>query len=94
MRSLQRALNRTTRADPGAAPLFSGDRLAEDQASGTIYVLRSKSENPLVSAKVSYTNSPPAVTLGHLDRQAVIQLRISLVHESRFSFRKGQRQPD
>ena len=54
MRSLQRALNgdeagrRIT--DPSAGPLF-GDEVSEgDQASGTIYVLRSKSDHPVVAA--------------------------------------------
>ena len=54
MRSLQRALNgdeagrRIT--DPSAGPLF-GDEVSEgDEASGTIYVLRSKSDHPVVAA--------------------------------------------
>ncbi len=66
MRSLQRALNddeagrRIT--DPVAGPLFSEDVADDDQASGTIYVLRSKSDNPVVSAnrelvhKIGVTN--------------------------------------
>lgn len=54
MRSLQRALNddeagrRIT--DPVAGPLFAQDLAEGDQASGTIYVLRSNSDHPLVSA--------------------------------------------
>lgn len=53
MRSLQRALNgdeagrRIT--DPQAGPLFSGQAEEGDTASGTIYVLRSKSDHPLVA---------------------------------------------
>lgn len=53
MRSLQRALNgdeagrRIT--DPQAGPLFSGQAEDGDTASGTIYVLRSKSDHPLVA---------------------------------------------
>lgn len=54
MRSLQRSLNadgdagrRVVEADAG--PLFSGEHEAGDQASGTIYVLRSKSEHPTVA---------------------------------------------
>lgn len=53
MRSLQRALykdeagRRVTETDFG--PLFSGDKDGEDLASGTIYVLRSKSDNPLIT---------------------------------------------
>jgi hypothetical protein len=36
--------------DPGAGPLFADEHDADDLASGTIYVLRSKSDNPLVAA--------------------------------------------
>jgi len=66
MRSLQRALNddeagrRIT--DPVAGPLFSEDVADDDQASGTIYVLRSKSDHPVVAAnrdlvhKIGVTN--------------------------------------
>lgn len=54
MRSLQRALNKDEAgrriADPVAGPLFSGSQADDDQASGTIYVLRSKSDNPIVAA--------------------------------------------
>lgn len=52
MRSLQRALNdddagrRIT--DPTAGPLFSGATEDGDEASGIIYVLRSKSDHPVV----------------------------------------------
>jgi hypothetical protein len=66
MRSLQRALNKDEAGrritDPGAGPLFSGSQTEEDQASGTIYVLRSKSDNPIVVAnrdlvhKIGVTN--------------------------------------
>lgn len=66
MRSLQRALNgdKTSRriTDPIAGPLFSGEQEEDDQASGTIYVLRSKSDHPLVAAnrdlvhKIGVTN--------------------------------------
>lgn len=52
-RSLQRALydkEKTGRriTDPVAGPLFSSQRTEEDIESGTIYVLRSKSEHPLI----------------------------------------------
>lgn len=54
LRSLQRALykDETGRriSEPSAGPLFSGQQEDEDQASGTIYVLRSKSDHPLVAA--------------------------------------------
>lgn len=54
LRSLQRALykDETSRiiSDSDApGPLFSGDVEDEDQASGTIYVLRSKSDLPIVT---------------------------------------------
>lgn len=53
-RSLQRALykDETGRriSDPAAGPLFADQSGDDDEASGTIYVLRSKSEHPLVAA--------------------------------------------
>ena len=53
LRSLIRAMykDETSRliSDPAAGPLFAGDAEAEDLASGTVYVLRSKSEHPVVS---------------------------------------------
>lgn len=54
LRSLQRALHRDgagrriTDLDQG--PLFSGEIEDGDQTSGTIYVLRSKSDNPVVAS--------------------------------------------
>ena len=66
MRSLQRALNKDEAGrritDPVAGPLFAGENEEGDQASGTIYVLRSKSDLPLVAAnrnivhKIGVTN--------------------------------------
>ncbi|MEY9142049.1 GIY-YIG nuclease family protein [Bradyrhizobium elkanii] len=54
MRSLQRALNKDDAGrritDPVAGPLFAGQQSEGDQASGTIYVLRSKSDHPMVAA--------------------------------------------
>jgi len=54
MRSLQRALNADGDAgrritEPSAGPLFSDQTIDGDEASGTIYVLRSKSNHPLVA---------------------------------------------
>jgi len=53
LRSLQRALYKDEGSrfisDPNAGPLFSGEHDDEDLASGTIYVLRSKSDHPVVS---------------------------------------------
>ena len=61
MRSFQRALHRDEAArlisNPDAGPLFaypepvfSDNRAEDDLASGTIYVLRSKSDHPIVAA--------------------------------------------
>jgi hypothetical protein len=53
-RSLQRALYKDESGrritDPVAGPLFTGEAEDGDLASGTIYVLRSKSDNPAVAA--------------------------------------------
>ncbi|MDF1709696.1 MAG: GIY-YIG nuclease family protein [Paracoccaceae bacterium] len=53
MRSLQRALNKDDAGrritDPVAGPLFSDQTMEGDEASGTIYVLRSKSDHSLVA---------------------------------------------
>jgi DNA-binding XRE family transcriptional regulator len=54
LRSLQRALHRDEAGrritDPVAGPLFAGESEEGDLASGTIYVLRSKSDHPTVAA--------------------------------------------
>ncbi|EXL08355.1 hypothetical protein BG46_02255 [Brucella anthropi] len=54
MRSLQRSLHKDDAGrritDPDAGPLFAGENDDDDLASGTIYVLRSKSDNPTVVA--------------------------------------------
>lgn len=67
MRSLQRALNKDDAGrritEPVAGPLFSDQPQEGDEASGTIYVLRSKSEHPIVAAnrelvhKIGVTNT-------------------------------------
>jgi hypothetical protein len=53
-RSLQRALYKDEAGrritEPVAGPLFASQAADEDEASGTIYVLRSKSEHPVVAA--------------------------------------------
>lgn len=52
MRSLQRALNKDEKSrritDNTFGPLFSGVYEDDDMASGTIYVLRSKSDHPMI----------------------------------------------
>lgn len=52
MRSLQRALNKDEAGrritEQTAGPLFSDQTIDGDEASGTIYVLRSKADHPLV----------------------------------------------
>ena len=54
LRSLQRALHRDEAGrritDPAAGPLFADEADGDDLASGTIYVLRSKSDHPAVAA--------------------------------------------
>jgi hypothetical protein len=54
LRSLQRALHRDEAGrrvtDPVAGPLFANESHEGDWASGTIYVLRSKSDHPTVAA--------------------------------------------
>jgi hypothetical protein len=54
MRSLQRALHKDEAGrritDPVAGPLFASETVESDQTSGTIYVLRSMSDHPLVAA--------------------------------------------
>jgi hypothetical protein len=53
-RSFQRALHRDETArlitNPSAGPLFAQERTDDDLASGTIYVLRSKSNHPVVAS--------------------------------------------
>ncbi len=53
LRSLQRALHRDDAGrritEPSAGPLFSGAAAVDDVESGTIYVLRSKSDHPLIA---------------------------------------------
>lgn len=66
MRSLQRALNKDDAGrritEPTAGPLFSDQTIDGDEASGTIYVLRSKADHPLVAGnrdlvhKIGVTN--------------------------------------
>ncbi len=54
MRSLQRALQQDPAGrriiEPSAGPLFTDQNQAGDEASGIVYVLRSKSDHPAVAA--------------------------------------------
>lgn len=54
MRSLQKALQQDPTGrrivEPSAGPLFTDQNEEGDEASGTVYVLRSKSEHPVVAA--------------------------------------------
>lgn len=72
MRSLQRALHKDEAGrritDPSAGPLFSDQHADDDQASGTIYVLRSKSENPVVAQNREVVHKI-GVTSGNVDRR-------------------------
>jgi T5orf172 domain len=67
-RSLQRALYKDEAGrrvtESAAGPLFAGESDDDDQASGTIYVLRSKSDHPLVTA-----NREIGVTGGDVPRR-------------------------
>lgn len=83
MRSLQRALHKDDAgrriSDPEAGPLFAHEEAVafdheiteDDQASGTIYVLRSKSDHPFVAAnrevlhKIGVTGSDVKKRLGN-----------------------------
>lgn len=72
MRSLQRALHKDEAGrritDPTAGPLFSSERIDGDEASGTIYVLRSKSEHPLVAQNRKIVHKI-GVTNGNVERR-------------------------
>ncbi|MFL9828078.1 GIY-YIG nuclease family protein [Rhodoplanes sp. SY1] len=71
-RSLQRALYKDDSGrritEPSAGPLFSDAADDGDEASGTIYVLRSKSDHPLVSANRDILHKI-GVTGGDVDRR-------------------------
>ncbi|MCA1777724.1 MAG: GIY-YIG nuclease family protein [Loktanella sp.] len=79
MRSLQRALNkdeagrRITEATAG--PLFSDQTIDGDEASGTIYVLRSKSDHPVVAENRDLVHKIGVTTLSVEKRIAGAQLQ-------------------
>lgn len=72
LRSLQRALHRDEAGrritDPTAGPLFADRSEEGDEASGTVYVLRSKSDHPLVAANRDILHKI-GVTGGDLSRR-------------------------
>jgi len=72
LRSLQRALHRDGAgrviSNPDAGPLFSSEIEESDLASGTIYVLRSKSENPAIAAHRDILHKI-GVTGGNVERR-------------------------
>lgn len=74
LRSLQRALHRDSAGrritDVDQGPLFSGEIEEGDEASGTIYVLRSKSDNPVVAANRDILHKI-GVTGGSVERRIV-----------------------
>jgi hypothetical protein len=74
MRSLQRALHKDEAGrritDPSAGPLFSDQHDDGDQASGTIYVLRSRSDNPLVAQNRDVVHKI-GVTSGDVKRRLI-----------------------
>jgi len=72
LRSLQRALHRDNAGrritDVEHGPLFSGEVEEDDEASGTIYVLRSKSDSPTVAANRDILHKI-GVTGGSIERR-------------------------
>lgn len=74
LRSLQRALHRDSAGrritDVEHGPLFSGTVEEDDEASGTIYVLRSKSDHPVVVGNRDILHKI-GVTGGSIERRIV-----------------------
>ncbi len=72
MRSLQKALQQDPAGrrlvEPSAGPLFSDSSEDGDEASGTVYVLRSKSDHPTVAANRSIVHKI-GVTGGEVERR-------------------------
>jgi hypothetical protein len=72
MRSLQKALQQDPAGrriiEPSAGPLFADHDEEGDEASGTIYVLRSKSEHPMVAANRDVLHKI-GVTGGSIERR-------------------------
>ena len=72
MRSLQRALNKDEASrritDPSPGPLFSDEIEERDMEAGTIYVLRSKSDHPLIKEHRDVIHKI-GVTNGNIERR-------------------------
>lgn len=72
MRSLQKALQQDPAGrrivEPSAGPLFADHGEDGDEASGTVYVLRSKSDHPVVAANRSIVHKI-GVTGGEVERR-------------------------
>lgn len=72
MRSLQKALQQDENGrriiEPHAGPLFSGEAEEGDERSGIVYVLRSKSDHPMVVANRTIVHKI-GVTGGSVDRR-------------------------
>ena len=102
VRSLQRALNKdkTSRriSEPGWGPLFSDDEEVDDLPTGTIYVLRSKSEHPFVAEnravlhKIGVTGGDVKSRIAHAkkdptyllaDVEIVATFKLSNIHRKR-----------
>ena len=83
MRSLQRALNKDEAGrritDPSAGPLFSDQTMDGDEASGTIYVLRSKSDHPLVTANRELVHKIGVTNMNVEKRIAGAQLQLTFL---------------
>jgi T5orf172 domain len=72
MRSLQKALQQDPAGrriiEPSAGPLFTDQNEEGDEASGVVYVLRSKSEHPIVAANRDVLHKI-GVTGGNIERR-------------------------
>jgi hypothetical protein len=72
LRSLQRALYKDEAGrritDPMSGPLFADQAAEEDEASGTIYVLRSKADHPVVATNRDILHKI-GVTSGSVERR-------------------------
>ena len=83
MRSLQRAMNKDEAGrritDASAGPLFESQSIEGDEATGTIYVLRSKSDHPLVAANRNLIHKIGVTTMPIEKRIAGAQLQTTFL---------------